>query len=107
AQAAVAFEQALQLAPDNADAAHNLGTLAADAGDVVAAQAYFLRATRAAPARVESRLQAAMMAFECGDNPLAEELLQHWRSWSIDDPDMLLDLGWVLGHLGHGAEGEM
>ena len=107
AEAAKVFEQALQLAPDNADAAHNLGSLAANAGDVVAAQNYFLRATRAAPTRIESRLQAALMAFECGDNPLAEELLQGWRAWPIDDPEMLLDLGWVLGHLGHSTEGEM
>ena len=106
AEAAQAFEQALAIAPNHADAAYNLGTLAANAGDVVAAQDYFLHATRAAPARIESRLQAALMAFECGDNPLAEELLQHWRSWPLDDPDMLLDLGWLLGHLGHGEDGE-
>lgn len=105
-EAAQAFARAVELAPDDADALHNLGASRAGSGDVVAALDCFLRAYRAAPQRSASRLQAALMAFECGDNAQAEELLQDWPHWFEEDAEGLLDLGWMLAHLGHSAEGE-
>jgi Flp pilus assembly protein TadD len=105
-EAAQAFAHAVELAPTHADALHNLGASLAARGDAVAARDCFLRAHRAAPQRSASRLQAALMAFECGDNVQAEELLRDWPHWFEEDQVGLLDLGWLLAHLGHSTEGE-
>lgn len=104
--AEAAFMQALQLAPGDANALHNLGTLAAARHDPAQAQALFLKALEAAPDRIESRVQAALMAFECGDNALAQNLLKDWQSWISNDPEILQDVGWMLAHLGDSAQGE-
>jgi len=106
AEAASAFERAVELAPRAADVRVNYGMLSMQAGRVVEARAQFAAAVALNPADPVARIYAAVTAYECGGNEVAEEMLEPWRSWTRLDPAAELDLGRMLIALGQAADGE-
>ena len=100
-EAEASYRHALELAPPDATLLYNLGLLLMHRGRQVESRDFLLRAHAADPASIEIRVYAAMMAFDCGDNLLAQRLLDGWPEWPPPAPELCLDLGWILGLLGH------
>lgn len=104
--AETAYGHALALAPDDGTLLGNLGLLHMERYEFVQARALLLDAVRALPNDAEFRIYAAMMCYECGDNPTAEALVENWRRWDTSGDELRIDLAWVLVQLGHVTDGE-
>jgi len=105
-EAESAYRRALDLAPADATLCLNIGLLLMQKGDVAGSRDYLVHAHRLDSAAIDIRIQAALMSFECGDNVAAQRLLDGWRDWPNIDPELWLDLGWILGLLGHSEAAE-
>lgn len=104
--AETAYRRALVLAPDDGTVLGNLGLLHMERYEFMQARALLLDAVRALPNDAEFRIYAAMMCYECGDNPTAETLLEDWQRWDALGDELRIDLAWMLVQLGHIADGE-
>jgi len=96
-----AYRHALRLAPPDATLCFNLGLLLTQKGELAGSRDFLLRAHRLDPASSEIRIHAALACYECGDNAAAQRLLDGWRDWRDIAVESELDLGWILGLLGH------
>jgi Flp pilus assembly protein TadD len=105
-EAEAAYRRALELAPADATLCLNIGLLRMQMGDVAGSRDFLLQAHRLEPEAIDIRVQAALMSFECGDNVAAQRLLDGWAGWRDVAPELWLDLGWILGLLGHVEDGE-
>lgn len=101
-----AYRRALALAPRDGTLLGNLGLLHMERYEFVQARALLLDAVHAVPNDPEFRIYAAMMCYECGDNPTAEALVEGWHRWDELGEELRIDLAWILVQLGHVADGE-
>lgn len=99
--AEAAYRHALGLAPPDATLCFNLGLLLTQKGELADSRDFLLQAHRLDPASSEIRIHAALACHECGDNAAAQRLLDGWQDWCDVAPESELDLGWILGLLGH------
>ncbi len=104
--AARAYRRGLELAPGHAGLLLNAGLLENERGDPVGALECFMRAHAADPRSLELRIHAALANIQCGEVPLAQELVGGWAAWEPVAPEHLLDLGWALGMVGQTADAE-
>ncbi len=96
-----AYRHALHLAPPDATLCFNLGLLLTQKGELADSRDFLLEAHRLDPASSEIRIHAALACYECGDNTVAQRLLDGWQDWRGVAAESELDLGWILGLLGH------
>jgi tetratricopeptide (TPR) repeat protein len=105
-EAETAYRIGLGLAPTDFSLLLNIGFLFMDKADPAVARDFLLRAHEADPNSVEARVHAALLSVECGDNPIAQDLLRNWKQWPQVTPDLYLDLGWALSLIGSIGDGE-
>jgi Tfp pilus assembly protein PilF/peroxiredoxin len=97
AQAQGAFERALQLKPDYADANNSLGALLAQSGQVPAAIERFRAALQAKPDFADALNNLGFALFQSGDAAQALDLYQKALTLQPDFPEALNNLGIYFG----------
>lgn len=95
-----ALQQALALAPRQADVHYNLGLLQLQQKQWLAARETLLEAVRLAPDFIDARLHAAHACHVCGDNTGEEAMLEHADSWPPQPAEQALTLASMLSTLG-------
>lgn len=95
-----ALQQALTLAPQQADVHYNLGLLHLQQKQWLAARNALLDAVHLAPDFVEARLQAAHACHVCGDNTGEEIMLENVADWPPQAAEQALTLASMLSTLG-------
>ncbi|HKT30603.1 tetratricopeptide repeat-containing sulfotransferase family protein [Dyella sp.] len=95
-----ALQQALTLAPQQADVHYNLGLLHLHQKQWLAARNALLDAVRLAPDFIEARLQAAHACHVCGDNTGEEIMLENAANWPPQPAEQALTLASMLSTLG-------
>jgi Tfp pilus assembly protein PilF/peroxiredoxin len=96
-QATGAFERALQLKPDYADANNSLGALLAQSGQVPAAIERFRAALKAKPDFPDALNNLGFALFQTGEAAQAFELYQKALTLRPDFPEALNNLGIFFG----------
>jgi len=91
-----AYDKAVELDPESAEAQAGLATLAAQAGDLTQAVKLFDRATGLAPGRSSYRYSAAQLALATGDTAGAEMRLREVVRRSPGHAGARNDLAWIL-----------
>jgi len=99
-QAKAAFDRALQLKPDYADASNSLGALLAQDGQVPAAIERFRAALQAKPDFADALNNLGYALFQTGDTAQAYELYQKALTLQPDFPEALNNLGIFFGRQG-------
>lgn len=106
AEACVAYEEALRLAPEDSFAKANLGLLCMDQGALVQARDLLVDAAFHQFGDLSLRISAALAAYECGDTLALEHLLADWRAWPELDESLRIDLAWLFSQTGKASEAE-
>jgi tetratricopeptide (TPR) repeat protein len=99
-QAQEAFDRALQLKPDYADASNSLGALLAQSGQVPAAIERFRAALQAKPEFADALNNLGFALFQTGETAQAYELYQKALALQPDFPEALNNLGIFFGRQG-------
>jgi tetratricopeptide (TPR) repeat protein/peroxiredoxin len=99
-QAKAAFERALQLKPDYADASNSLGALLAQDGQVPAAVERFRAALQAKPDFADALNNLGFALFQTGEAAQAYELYQKALTLQPEFPEALNNLGIFFGRQG-------
>jgi tetratricopeptide (TPR) repeat protein len=99
-QAKAAFDRALQLKPDYADASNSLGALLAQDGQVPAAIERFRAALQAKPDFADALNNLGYALFQTGEAGQAYELYQKALTLQPDFPEALNNLGIFFGRQG-------
>jgi len=99
-QAALAFEQALKLQPDNFESANSLGALLAQSGDVPGAIARFRAALQIKPDFPDALNNLGYALLQTGQADQAYELYQKALSLRPDFPEAYNNLGIYFGQRG-------
>ena len=102
AGAGQAFEQALSLAPDDADVHYNLGLLHLQQRRWVLAKQALMHAADLSPQFIEARLQAAHACYVGGDNEGQQAMLAGAAHWPAQSGEQALILAAMLS-----AQGEL
>ncbi|HET7560921.1 MAG TPA: sulfotransferase [Rhodanobacteraceae bacterium] len=97
--AEAAYEQAVKLAPDDAEGLQLLGLVQMDLGKRVEARDTLLRAFGKAPDSPAIRIDAALACVACRD-ARAENLLRPWRQWMPLDDELESKLAEALAQQG-------
>ena len=100
AQAKDAFERALQLKPDDADANNSLGALLAESGQIPAAIERFQAALKARPTFADALNNLGFALLQTGDARQAYDLFQKAVAAEPDFPEALNNLGIFFGRQG-------
>jgi type IV pilus biogenesis/stability protein PilW len=100
ADARAAFERALELKPDYADASNSLGALLAQSGDVPAAIERFRTALQARPDFPDALNNLGFALFQTGQTAQARELYLKALAVNPDFPEALNNLGIFFGRQG-------
>ena len=95
-----AFERALELKPDYADASNSLGALLAQSGEVPAAIERFRAALEARPDFADALNNLGFALFQTGQPAQAHELYQKALTLNPDFPEALNNLGIFFGRQG-------
>jgi len=98
--ARAAFERALDLKPDYADASNSLGALLAQSGEVPAAIERFRAALQARPDFADALNNLGFALFQTGQPAQAYELYQKALAVDPDFPEALNNLGIFFGRQG-------
>ena len=99
-QAKAAYERALQMKPDYADASNSLGALLAQSGQVPAAIEHFRAALQAKPDFADALNNLGFALFQTGETAQAYELFQKALALQPDFPEALNNLGIFFGRQG-------
>jgi len=99
-RAKAAFERALELQPDNADAGNSLGALLAQSGEVPAAIERFRAALRVKPDFPDALNNLGFALFQTGQADQAYDLYQKALKLQPDFPEALNNLGIFFGRQG-------
>jgi tetratricopeptide (TPR) repeat protein len=105
-EAESAYRNGLDRAPQDFGILANIGFLYIELADTVNAREFLMRAHRQNPAALDVRIHAALLNVDCGDNPVAQDLLRDWRQWGEIPSDLHLDFGWALSLIGELRDGE-
>jgi Tfp pilus assembly protein PilF len=100
AEARAAFERALRLEPDHAEASNSLGALLAQSGDVEGAIARFRAALKTRPQFADALNNLGYALFQSGQDQAAFELYQEALAIQPDFPEALNNLGIYFGQRG-------
>jgi Flp pilus assembly protein TadD len=95
-----AFERALTLQPDLAEASNDLGALLAQSGDLGAAIERFRAALAATPDYPDALNNLGYALLQTGREPQARELYERALKLQPDFPEALNNLGLILGRAG-------
>src|SRR5262249_28584517 len=95
------YEAALAADPDSADARHKIGFYLWQAGEFQLAVHHLQRAVELAPDNYDAWEALWRAASDAGDLLLAQQVLERALALGHDRPELRLDLGWVLNHLGN------
>jgi Tfp pilus assembly protein PilF/peroxiredoxin len=98
--ARAAYERALELQPDYADASNSLGALLAQSGEVPAAIERFRAAIRARPDFADALNNLGFALFQTGEPAQAYELYQKALALKPDFPEALNNVGIYFGRQG-------
>jgi Tfp pilus assembly protein PilF/peroxiredoxin len=98
--ARTAFERALELQPDYADASNSLGALLAQSGEVPAAIERFRAALQARPDFADALNNLGFALFQTGQPAQAYELYQKALALAPDFPEALNNIGIYFGRQG-------
>jgi Tfp pilus assembly protein PilF/peroxiredoxin len=100
AKARAAFEQALRLKPDYAEASNSLGALLAQSGEIPGAIEHFRAAIQAKPDFADALNNLGFALFQTGQLDEAHALYQKALALRPDFPEALNNLGIFLGRQG-------
>jgi Flp pilus assembly protein TadD len=99
-KATIAYERALELEPDLAEASNDLGTLLAEAGDLRGAVARFRAALEAAPDYPDALNNLGYAMLLSGQETEAQQLYEKALALQPDLPEALNNLGLIRGRHG-------
>ena len=107
AQAAIRFQQAAQVAPNNADSYYNLAAVYHRSGkqhnrpeDLQQAENYYHWAIARAPNHRDAHRGLAVLLADAGREAEAYQLLQNWTARDVRHPDARIELARLSEELG-------
>jgi len=99
-QGRLAFERALQLEPNYAEASNSLGALLAQSGDIPGALARFRAALQSKPEFADALNNLGFALFQTGEGAKAHELYERALGLQPDFPEAFNNLGILFGQQG-------